>query len=125
MDRMVLVVEDNAPLRKGLLMLLRAPGCGTAAAASVGEATAYLDGVEHQPTHLLLDLNLPDGLGTTVLRHLRARSLPIRVALLTGSSDTPLVEEARSLGVDGVFIKPPEWDEIVAWVAEPQRAEAE
>ena len=117
MDRMVLVVEDNATLRSGLVALLRMSDFGASGAASVAEATAYLDAAPQVPTHVFLDLNLPDGPGTAVLRAVRGRSMPVRVALMTGASDSGLIEQAQALGVDAVFIKPPDWDELLDWVA--------
>jgi DNA-binding response OmpR family regulator len=115
MTHSVLVVEDDAQIRKGLMALLRMRGHAAVAAATVAEAESRLDAAT--PTHLLLDLNLPDGPGTGVLRRIRARSLPVRVALVTGASDAGLTEEARALGVDAVFIKPPDWDQLLDWVA--------
>jgi DNA-binding response OmpR family regulator len=113
----VLVVEDDAQIRNGMVALLRIGGHGAVAAASVAEAAAQLDLAT--PTHLLLDLNLPDGAGTHILRRIRGHALPTRVALVTGAIDTALLEEARALGVDAVFIKPPDWDRLLAWVAQP------
>ena len=115
MSHSVLVVEDDTLIRKGMVALLRNGGHAAVAAASVAEAAAQLDVAT--PTHLLLDLNLPDGAGTHILRRVREQALPTRVALVTGAIDTALLEEARALGVDAVFIKPPDWDELLDWVA--------
>ena len=117
MSHLVLVVEDDAQLRNGLVALLAIGGHRAIAAATVAEAASHLDAAT--PTHLLLDLNLPDGPGTHVLRRIRAQMLPVLVALVTGASDAPLVHEARALGVDAVFVKPPDWDELLDWVARP------
>ena len=84
-------------------------------AASVKEAMASL---EVGPSHLLLDMNLPDGLGTAVLRHVRHARLPIRVAVLSGSLDSSLIDEAKALDPDAVFTKPPDWDAVLDWIAE-------
>jgi DNA-binding response OmpR family regulator len=115
MNHSVLVVEDDAHMRRGMLALLRARGHAATAAASVAEAQSQLDAA--LPTHLLLDLDLPDGVGTEVLRRIRAQALPIHVALLTGRSDQTRIEEAYHLGVDAVFIKPADWDKLLEWVA--------
>jgi len=117
MTHSVLVVEDDTLIRIGLLSLLRTAGHHALPAATVAEAEAQLDTAT--PTHLLLDLNLPDGAGTIILRRIRQQALPTRVALLTASIDTPLLEEARALGVDALFIKPPDWDQLLAWIAQP------
>jgi DNA-binding response OmpR family regulator len=113
----VLVVEDDDQIRCGMVALVQMRGHSAVAAANVAEAAAHLDGAT--PTHLLLDLNLPDGTGTAILRRIRAERLPTRVALVTCAIDTALIEEARALGVDAVFIKPPDWDKLLDWVAEP------
>jgi DNA-binding NtrC family response regulator len=117
MTRSVLVVEDDDSIRSGMMALLRMAGHGAAAAAGVAEAMSHLDAAA--PTHLLLDLNLPDGPGTRILQSVRERGLSTLVALVTGASDTDLFEEARAIGVDAVFIKPPDWDKLLAWVARP------
>ena len=117
MDRSILVVDDNAALRKGVMTLLRMHRHGVRAAETVAEARSQLDAAK--PSHLLLDLNLPDGVGTDLLRRIRAEQLPIRVALLTATADAAILDEARALGVDAVFIKPPDWDELLKWIAQP------
>lgn len=117
MTRLVLVVEDDDSIRKGVMALLRLRGHPAVAAAGVAEAAAQLDAAT--PTHLLLDLNLPDGAGTQVLRRVCAEGLPTRVALVTGAIDTALFDEARALGVDAVFVKPPDWDKLFDWIGQP------
>lgn len=118
MNNSVLIVEDDPLIRKGMMALLRSDGHAAVGAASVAEAASQLD--DATSTHLLLDLNLPDGPGTHVLRRIRAQSLAVRVALITGASDTMLTDEARALGVDAIFIKPPDWDKVLNWVARPE-----
>lgn len=114
MDRSILVVEDDAQIRNGLAALLRIRRHRAIPAATLAEAASQLDAAT--PTHLLLDLNLPDGVGTEILRRIRSRALPIRVAIVTGSDDDALMDEARALGVDAVFMKPPDWDKLLDWV---------
>jgi two-component system KDP operon response regulator KdpE len=111
----VLVVEDDPPIRKGMVALLRIHGHHADAVATVAEALSHVEA--SLPTHVLLDLNLPDAPGTDVLRRIRADALPIRVALLTGASDAALIDEARALSVEAVFIKPPNWGKLLDWIA--------
>jgi two-component system response regulator (stage 0 sporulation protein F) len=117
MSGRVLVVEDDPSIRNGMRLLLAHKGHGVAVAASVAQALAELDSAT--PTHLLLDLNLPDGAGTLVLKHIRTEAIPIRVAVVSGGADSELMAEARTLGVEAVFIKPPNWDKVLDWVAQP------
>ena len=116
MTRSVLVVDDDAPIRIGMVALLRRRGHHVSAAATVAEAASHLDA--QTPTHLLLDLNLPDGNGGEILRRVRAAALPVRVAVVTGSSELGMLDEVRTLGADAVFIKPPDWDKLLAWIAQ-------
>jgi two-component system OmpR family response regulator len=117
MMQSVLVVEDHAQLRNGMVALLRAQRHDVVAAATVAEATAHLDAAT--PSHLLLDLNLPDGTGSSILRRIRRQKSPIRVAIVTASANGALLNEARTLGVEEIFIKPPDWDKLLDWIAQP------
>lgn len=98
----------------GLVRLVEMHGHRTLAAATVAEGLAQLGAA---PSHVLLDMNLPDGVGTTVLRQVRDGRLPIKVAVLSGSGDDELMDEARSLRPDAMFRKPPDWDALMDWVA--------
>ena len=114
LDRLVLIVEDDPSFRAGLAALVGMHGHATLPVGTVAEA---LDGLASGPTHLLLDMNLPDGVGTTVLRHVREAHLPVKVAVLSGSGDDALMAEARALRPDALFRKPPDWDALVSWIA--------
>lgn len=110
----VLVLEDDDAIRLGIVSLLRRLGHQVFAARTVAEAGAMLDLAS--PTHLVLDLNLPDGPGTDVLRWAKDRGLAVHAALVTGTHDVVQIADARAMGVEEVFVKPPDWDEVLAWV---------
>jgi CheY-like chemotaxis protein len=59
------------------------------------------------PDVVLLDLHMPELDGTSFLEvvrsYLRIRSLP--VVILTGLSDSPMIDRARALKVNSVLIK--------------------
>ena len=114
LKRRVLIIDDNPPFRAGLAALVGTAGHEVDSGASVGEAIRALAA---GPTHLLLDLNLPDGNGTTVLRHVRANNLPVKVAVLSGTDDVGLLAEVDALRPDVVFRKPPDWDALLEWVS--------
>ena len=110
----VLIVDDDRSIRSGLALLVEAHGHVPTTAATVQEG---LEKLGANPTHLLLDLNLPDGTGTAVLRHVRAADLPVRVAVVSGSGDPRLMAEVDALRPDAVFPKPPDLDALVEWIA--------
>ena len=62
--------------------------------ATVAEGVERLDG-QHCA---VLDLNLPDGLGTSILRRIRTERRPIRVAVVTGTTDQAIVDERITCG---------------------------
>jgi DNA-binding response OmpR family regulator len=69
------------------------------------------------PTHILLDLMLPDAGGIVVLKAIRRRGLRVRVALLTAAGpESPTVAEALRWKPDAVFHKPIMFPEIRAWL---------
>ncbi len=113
MNPVVLIVEDDATVRKGLMALMGMEGYAVHSAGTLAEAHEQLK--TRAPTHIILDLNLPDGLGIELLRTIQAQGTRLRVLLLTGSADTHLLAEARRLGADPVVTKPPDWDHLVKW----------
>ena len=58
-----------------------------------------------QPDWILLDLMLPDGCGTELLRRVRAGSVSSKVCVITGCGAAKLAE-VRALKPDHVFSKP-------------------
>ena len=82
-------------------------------ARTVAEA---LVGLAARPDWVLLDLMLPDGCGTRVLRRVADERLPSRVCVITGCGPERL-EEARALGPQAVFKKPVDVEALLAVLA--------
>ena len=110
----VLIVEDDPMLRRGMSILVESYGHRVLPAATVAKA---LERLAERPTHALLDMNLPDGHGTAILRHVRETGQAVRVAVLSGSLDAGLMTEARSLNPDAVFRKPADLNALMGWIA--------
>lgn len=114
----VLVVEDDADSREALARLLTRSGYAVRASPSVGEALLVLE--EWQPTHVLLDLMLPDAGGIVFLRAVRRRQLPVRVALVTAAGpESQTVADAQRWNPEAVFFKPIVFADIETWLQEP------
>jgi CheY-like chemotaxis protein len=111
----ILLVEDDHDTRDVMSRLLRRAGCTVTAVTSVGEALVLLE--EWEPSHILLDLMLPDAGGVVVLRAVRRRKMEARVALVTASGPhSAAVAEALQWDPDRVFHKPVRFDAIEAWL---------
>ena len=107
-----LIVEDHGTTREVLRRLLRVCGYEAEAVATLAEAENRL----HSADRMFLDLELTDGNGIELLRRIRSQNLPIRVAVTTGSSETPLLAEVSKLHPDAVFIKPVDFSKLVDWL---------
>ena len=107
----VLVVEDEAPLRRALAMNLAAHGYAVSEAATAAHALTAI--AEAAPDIVLLDLGLPDAPGTDVIRAVREfASIPIIVlSARTGSADKVT---ALDLGADDYVAKPFDIAELLA-----------
>ena len=112
----ILIVEDDARTRRAMAKLLAAHGYDICAAATVAEALEKLDG----QAFAVLDLNLPDGLGTQVLRRIRDEKRPVRVAVATGTSDRALLDEALRSGAELVLRKPLNVSALLTWLRTPR-----
>src|SRR5262245_16370143 len=112
----VLIVDDEAPIRRGLTMRLRAePDI-----AVVGEASDGLQAVDSarllKPDLVLMDVRMPglDGLGAGAL--ILAHDPCIRLIFLTMYDDVRVRTEAERLGAAGVVAKQMIDEELMAAV---------
>ena len=111
----VLVVDDNDPLRESLCRML-----GSAGIRSVG-ASSFQNAVRLQAAHLpavaVIDDRLPDGSGTDLAHAIRERNPETLVIMLTGfaSLDAPVDAAGRFYAH---LIKPVRSAEFVAIVGD-------
>jgi CheY-like chemotaxis protein len=110
-----LIVERESVIRRVLLKLVEMHGHEATAAATVGEA---LEEVERfQPECVLLDLAIDGGAGVEVLRVIRGRERPVKVALLsTYPADAPEVRQVTPLRPDAIFQKPLDISRVNDWL---------
>ena len=121
--RKVLVVEDCAEIRRGLELLLQTLGFFVTVASTVAEGIARLDG----HAIALLDLQLPDGNGNEIVREIRRRGTPMRIAIMTAGAAPALLEELQRSPPDRFFKKPLNVSALIDWLREedePRRADA-
>lgn len=113
----VLIVEDDPDSREVLTLLIgQRTGCRVRSAESVGEALGEIR--NHPPTHILLDLMLPDYSGAELLRAVRRDRLPVRVAIVTASGPgSQPVNEVMQWRPDAIFHKPVDFGALARWVS--------
>lgn len=105
----ILVIDDEPSLRDVLEMGLTRAGFEVGTASGQVEAMARLE--EHWDL-VITDLQLPDGDGLSILRHVKDVSPETAVVVLTahGSADTAVA--AMKLGAHDYLIKPFDLDEL-------------
>jgi DNA-binding response OmpR family regulator len=99
--------------RRAVTTILRRQGFAVSEAGTVAEALA---GLSARPDWVMLDLMLPDGCGTTVLRTVKAAGGACRVCVVTGCGPVKF-EEARALGPEALLTKPLDVERLLAVLA--------
>jgi CheY-like chemotaxis protein len=101
----ILIVDDNSDACEGIAKLLRVGGHGVTCVPNGRDA--LLEVLSKPPDVVLLDLLMPDMDGPSFLQvvrlYLKMHSLP--VVVLTGFTDSPMIERVLHLGVNSVLVK--------------------
>lgn len=106
------MIEDDLAIGRALLSVFQDEGHQVVWCRLAANAVARLEGEEFDA--VLLDLGLPDGDGTTVLRDLRAAGLAIPVLIITARDSLQDRLNGFDLGADDYLIKPFEIPELLA-----------
>jgi DNA-binding response OmpR family regulator len=115
MSSTILIIEDDAQVCELVARYLEREGYQ---AVTAGDGQNGLDAVAtFQPALVLLDVNLPDLDGWTILRRLRQEgAFQPAVVMLTARSDEPDRLLGLDLGADDYIVKPFSAREVVARV---------
>jgi two-component system, OmpR family, response regulator MprA len=108
----VLLVDDDAPIRRMLERTLSAEGYKVAAAADGGAALAQVE--RSMPDVIVLDVAMPGLDGLAVMRRLRAKGLQVPVLLLTARDALRDRVAGLDAGADDYLVKPFEVEELTA-----------
>ena len=109
----ILIVEDDADSFDWMRRRLEKYGYEVEWASTVRDGLGKLAA---RPCCVILDLAMPDGSGTNVLREIRDRALPIKVAVASGTHDSSMLDEAATLNPDAFFPKPVDGIELMNWL---------
>ena len=110
----ILVVDDDAPIRRMLDRTLSAEGYVVETAADGGEALAAVE--RSAPDLVVLDIGMPGVDGLAVSRRLRAKGLAVPVLLLTARDSVPDRVAGLDAGADDYLVKPFATEELLARV---------
>jgi two-component system, OmpR family, response regulator MprA len=108
----VLLVDDDAPIRRMLERTLTAEGYATTAVADGGAALAQVE--RSLPDVIVLDVAMPGLDGLAVTRRLRAKGLAVPILLLTARDALHERVEGLDAGADDYLVKPFEVEELTA-----------
>ncbi|KRB81180.1 hypothetical protein ASE00_14320 [Sphingomonas sp. Root710] len=100
----LLLIEDDAGVRRSLQLLLHGERFEVHAFSSAGPALAEM--AFWQPTHAVIDYCLPDGDGVEALRALRANGWNGTAILITAFDTRDVRKAAADAGFSAVLSKP-------------------
>ncbi|MDQ1304965.1 MAG: hypothetical protein QG671_794 [Actinomycetota bacterium] len=108
----VVVVDDEALVRSGFTMILRAAGDIEVVATATG-TDAVREIVLARPDVVLLDIRMPEVDGLTVLEQVLAMSSPPAIAMLTTFDTDEYVRRALVTGASGFLLKDTDPEQLV------------
>ena len=111
-ERTLLIVDDDAPLRRRLARAMEGRGF------TVRDAESVADGIEaageSPPAYAVVDMRLDDGNGLEVVEALREARADMRIVMLTGYGNIASAVTAIKRGAVDYLAKPADADQIAA-----------
>ena len=120
MSASVVVIDDEALIRKSLAKVLKAKGFRVESAATGAAGIELVERV--RPQVAILDMRLPDTDGLTVLRRVRETAADTQVIVITAFGDVDSAVDAMKLGAADFLRKPYELEEITMAVESAAQA---
>jgi two-component system response regulator RegA len=110
--RKLLLVDDDAPLRRAMTRALERRGFQVLAAEGLAEARDFAR--EHRPEFAVLDMRLAEGSGLDLVRALRDLRPEIRIVIVTGYGNIATAVAAIKAGAVDYLAKPVDADDVVS-----------
>jgi DNA-binding response OmpR family regulator len=111
----ILIAESDPASLESLREMCAVLGYTADEVRTVDEAIAYLE--RGRPKCLMLAMVLPGGSGVKILREIRDRFLPIKVAVMFSSTDPrEMLDQVNQLRADGLFLRPLNIPSIASWL---------
>ena len=108
--RKLLLVDDDAPLRRSMARALERRGFQVLPAEGVAEARALAR--EHRPDFAVLDMRLTEGSGLDLVRTLRELRPETRIVIVTGYGNIATAVAAIKAGAVDYLAKPVDADDV-------------
>jgi DNA-binding NarL/FixJ family response regulator len=109
----VLVADDHAIVKEGIVSLLKEHDFDVVGAVSDGFALVEAAG-RLRPDVIVADISMPKLSGLEALARITAQQLPCRVIMLTMHNDADLAARAVKAGAAGFLLKESAADELIA-----------
>jgi len=104
MKPQILLIEDCAVTRFGVVRYFSKDGYQISEAGSLAEATRLM--ADRRFDLIIIDINLPDGNGLDLISAEREAQNLVPIIVVTGAGDIPLAVEAMQRGADNFLTKP-------------------
>jgi DNA-binding NarL/FixJ family response regulator len=116
--RTVVLVEDDVEVRDLIAILFALDG-RFEVVAEAGDGVAGVEAVRaHQPSAVVLDLQLPKLPGTAAIAAMRSASPHTRIVVFSAFPDPFTLLDVLNQGADSYLDKANAWEELVPVVAE-------
>ena len=109
-DKSLLIVDDDAPLRERLSRAMEKKGFKVTQAESVKQGINQVR--ISPPSFAVVDLRLNDGNGLDVIKEVRKNKTDSRVVMLTGYGNIPTAVAAVKAGAIDYLAKPADADDV-------------
>jgi DNA-binding response OmpR family regulator len=116
MNKLILIVDDEANVRLNFRMTLETEGYEIVEARSAGQALELL--TEHSFVLAILDMRMPGMDGLELLAKMRERGISVPAMIVTAYSDVPHAVKAMKLGAIDFLQKPLRPEDFRSIVAE-------
>jgi two-component system response regulator RegA len=108
--RSLLLVDDDAPLRRSMTRALERRGFNVLAAEGLAEAREHAR--LHRPEFAVLDMRLAEGSGLDLVHTLRSLRPDVRIVIVTGYGNIATAVAAIKAGAVDYLAKPVDADDV-------------
>lgn len=118
----LLIVDDEAPIRKGLSQFINWNNLDCCIMATANDGKEAIELLNNHQIHIVItDIRMPDLDGLKLSAYIHQNFPKIRVIILTGFADFEYAQSAIQYGVSDYIVKPVAKDKIMSSVQKAQK----